>query len=54
MAGKSPYNYVGIVHLDSIEEFDQKAAPTPQYQDFLKKFMPMVKDLQILSGEEIY
>jgi len=54
MAGKSPYNYVGIVHLDSVEEFDQKAAPTQQYQDFLKKFLPMVKDLQILSGEEIY
>ena len=29
-AGKSPYNYVGIVHLDSVEEFEQKAAPTQQ------------------------
>lgn len=53
-AGKSPYNYVGIVHLDSVEEFEQKAAPTQKYQDFLKKFLPMVTDLQILSGEEIY
>ena len=54
MAGKSPYNYVGIVDLDSIEEFEEKAAPTEEYQGFLKKFLPMVKDLQILSGEEIY
>lgn len=52
--GKSPYNYVGIVHMDSVEDFEEKAAPTKQYQDFLKKFLPMVKDLQILSGEEIY
>jgi len=42
------------VHLDSLDEFEQKAAPTPKYQDFLKKFIPMVADLQILSGEEIY
>lgn len=49
-----PYKYVGIVDVTSIEEFDGKAGPTPEYQGFLKKFMPMVKDLLILSGEEIY
>jgi hypothetical protein len=53
-AGKIPYKYVGIVHLDSLDEFEQKAAPSQKYQDFLKKFIPMVADLQILSGEEIY
>lgn len=51
---KTPYRYVGIVHVTNIEDFDQKAAPTQKYQDFLKKFMPMVKDIVILSGEEIY
>jgi hypothetical protein len=51
---KLPYQYAGIVHVTSIEEFDQKAGKTQQYQDFLKKFLPMVKDLLILSGEEIY
>ena len=51
---KIPYKYVGIVHVNSIEEFDQKAGKTQQYQDFLKKFLPMVKDLLIISGEEIY
>jgi hypothetical protein len=51
---KIPYNYVGIVHVTSIDEFDQKAGKTNEYQAFLQKFMPMVKDLVILSGEEIY
>jgi len=54
MGGKIPYKYVGIVHLTSLEEFDQKAAKTQKYQDFLKKFGPMAKDMVILSGEEIY
>ena len=53
-AGEIPYKYVGIVHVTSIEEFNEKAAKTPEYQDFLKKFRPMVSDLQMLSGEEIY
>src|SRR4030042_840027 len=51
---KIPYKYVGIVNVTSVEEFDQKAGKTQKYQDFLKKFMPMVKDIIILSGEEIY
>ena len=52
--GEIPYQYAGIVHVTSIDEFNQKAAKTQEYQDFLKKFGPMVSDLQILSGEEIY
>lgn len=51
---KIPYHYAGIVHVTSLSEFDQKAGKTKKYQDFLKKFLPMVKDLLILSGEEIY
>jgi uncharacterized protein (TIGR02118 family) len=54
MGGKIPYKYVGIVHVTSLEEFDQKAAKTQKYQDFLKKFGPMAKDMIMLSGEEIY
>ena len=49
-----PYKYAGIVHMTSVEEFEEKAVKTQQYQDFLKKFMPMVKDILILTGEEIY
>ncbi len=54
MGGEIPYKYVGIVHLTSLDEFEQKAFKTQKYQDFFKKFGPMVKDLLILSGEEIY
>ena len=53
-AGEPPYRYAGILDVTSVDEFNQKAAKTPQYQEFLKKFVPMVTDLQILSGEEIY
>ena len=54
MGGKIPFKYVGIVHVTSLDEFDQKAAKTQKYQDFQKKFGPMVKDLLMLTGEEIY
>jgi hypothetical protein len=54
MSGEIPYHYCGIVHVTSIEEFNEKAAPTKEYQDFLKKFGPMAKDMIMLSGEEIY
>jgi uncharacterized protein (TIGR02118 family) len=52
--GTIPYQYCGIVHVTSIDDFNQKAAVTPEYQGFLKKFGPMVKDMLMLSGEEIY
>ena len=54
MSGQIPYKYCGIVHVTSIEEFNEKAAPTKEYQDFLKKFGPMAKDMMMLSGDEIY
>ena len=54
MSGEIPYKYCGIVHVTSVEEFDEKAAPTKEYQSFLKKFGPMAKDMMMLSGEEIY
>jgi hypothetical protein len=53
-ADKIPYRYVGIVHVTSIEEFEEKAAKTDKYQGFLQKFGPMVSDMLMLSGEEIY
>ena len=52
--GEIPYKYVGIVDITSVDDFLQKAAPTQKYQDFRAKFGPMVSDLQVLLGEEIY
>jgi uncharacterized protein (TIGR02118 family) len=54
MGGPSPYKYIGILHLDSVEKYDQEATKLPEYQAFLKKFGPMAKDLIMLNGEEIY
>jgi hypothetical protein len=54
MTGEIPYKYVGIVHVTSINDFNEIDAKTPEYQQFLQKFLPMAKDLLILSGEEIY
>jgi hypothetical protein len=49
-----PYQYVGILDVTGLDEFDNLAANTQKYQDFLKKFGPMVKDLIMLSGDNIY
>ena len=54
MTGEIPYKYCGIVHITSMDEFNEKAAKTPQYQQFFEKFRPMVSDMQVLNGEEIY
>ena len=54
MGGAIPYKYVGIVHITSLDDFNEKDAKTQEYQDFFRKFGPMVSDLQVLSGEEIY
>jgi len=54
LSGEIPYKYVGIIHLTSHDEFNQKDAPSQKFQDFLAKWMPMVTDAHILYGEEIY
>ncbi|MBN2075437.1 MAG: hypothetical protein JW762_07790 [Dehalococcoidales bacterium] len=53
-SGESPYRYVGIMHITSMEEFAQKDAPSQAFQDFMKKWQSMVKDVMMLAGEEIY
>jgi len=54
MTGETPHKYAGIIHISNIDEFNQKDAKTPEYQQFLMKFGPMVKDMLMLSGEEVY
>ncbi len=51
--GDSPYAYVGIVDVTSIEDWKRDAA-SKTFQDFLKEWIPMVKDFHILMGNEIY
>lgn len=52
--GEIPYKYVGIVDITSVDDFLQKDAQSQTYQDFRAKFGPMVSNLQVLFGEEIY
>jgi hypothetical protein len=53
-SGEIPYKYVGILHIKSLDEFNRKDAPSPKFQDFMKKWRTMVADFHILAGEEIY
>jgi len=54
MTGMIPYKYVGIMHLTSLDDFNQKDAPSQKLQDFFAKWMTKVSDFHILFGEEIY
>jgi hypothetical protein len=42
------------VDITSIEDFLKTDTQLQKYQDFRAKFQTMVKDLQILFGEDIY
>jgi hypothetical protein len=53
-SGKIPYNYIGIMEVSSLMEFGQKDAPSPAFQGFLNKWQPMVKDVLMLSGIQVY
>jgi len=52
--GEVPYKYVGIVHLDSLDEFRQKGKTTKKFQDLMAKLQTMLKITHILYGEEVY
>ena len=52
--GEIPYKYVGVMHLTSLDDFNQKDAPSQKVQDFFAKWMTKVSDFHILFGEEIY
>ncbi len=54
VTGEIPYKYVGILHVNSLDELNQKGKTTQKFQNFLKKWMPMIKNFHILQGEEIY
>jgi hypothetical protein len=53
-SGKIPFKYIGILHLNNLEEFYKNDAPSQKFQDFMKKWRPMVSNFHILTGDEIY
>lgn len=54
MGGEVPFKYLGIVHVKNMDEFNQKDKATQKFQDVMVKLQPMIKDVQMLIGEEIY
>ena len=52
--GEVPYNYVGIVHLHNLDDFYQKDKKTQKFQGLMAKLQPMLKNVHILYGEEVY
>ncbi len=52
--GEIPFKYVGILDVNSLEEFYQKDAPSQKFQGFLKTWQTKVANFHILAGEEIY
>ena len=54
MSEQIPYNYVGIMHLTSLEDFYQKDANSEAFRAFQAQWSTMVADVHILFGEEIY
>ena len=55
MKGEIPFKYVGILHIEDPVAFNEKAAPSKEFQDFVAKWSTMVNpDFHSLMGEEIY
>jgi uncharacterized protein (TIGR02118 family) len=55
MKGEIPYKYVGIMHIEDMKEFGEKAAPSKEFQDFAAKWSTMVDPaFHTLTGEEVY
>ena len=50
----APFSYIGIAHVDDMDEFNQKGKATQKFQDLMAKLAPMLKDPHILYGGEIY
>ena len=53
-SGEIPFKYVGIVHLKSLEDFQNKDAQSEAYKAFQAKFRPMVSEIHVMFGEEIH
>lgn len=53
-SGEIPFKYVGIVHFNSVEDFKNRDSQSEAYKAFQAKFRPMVSEIHVTFGEEIY
>jgi hypothetical protein len=55
MKGEIPYTYIGIMHISDPAEFNQKALPSKEFQNFQAKWNTMVQpDFHGLMGDEVF
>ena len=52
--GKSPYKYIEIYHLESMEEWTAKGFSSARNQEIFNKWKPMATDMQFWFAEENY
>lgn len=53
-SGKIPFRYVGIVHLNSLEDFKNKDTQTDAYRDFSAKMASITSEIHVTFGEAIH
>lgn len=53
-SGTIPFKYVGIVHLNSLEDFKNKDTQTEEYKAFTAKMMSLVSEIHVTFGDEIH
>ena len=53
-SGVIPFKYVGIVHLNSLEDFKNRDTQTPEYKAFSAKMASLVSEIHVTFGDEIH
>lgn len=52
--GVIPFRYVGIVHLNSLEDFKSKDAQTEGYRAFSAQMARITSEVHVTFGEQIH
>ena len=53
-SGVIPFKYVGIVHLNSLEDFKNRDTQTDEYKAFTAKMASLTSEIHVTFGEEIH
>ena len=53
-SGVIPFRYVGIVHLNNLEDFKSRDTATEEYKAFSAKMNEFTSEIHVTFGEQIY
>lgn len=53
-SGTIPFKYVGIVHLNSLEDFRNRDTQTEEYKAFSAKMASITSQIHVTFGEQIH